>query len=270
MGLGRDAGEHKYIPPSFDPRNLPKMEKSTKGTTTRIMMPMGVQCDSCGEWIARDKKFLSVKEKTGKFYLEEPIIRLKIRCPRCHGEIAITTDPEKRGYNVEYGAHRLYQHYIWEQDKKEKEEAELEKGKGDQLAEHNQKVAQTQKEMSDLEQLEELQFASSARFAVTEEQLLNTTLAKHENKKTEQEEAEEDRLEAERVFKELANKKAGGGSRGSGDVGGEPPAKKRKIAEPTPDEEIAVAVSKKDKKEKKKKKSKKEGLGGLFAGYGSD
>eukprot|EP00754_Rhynchopus_humris_P020573 Rhum_TRINITY_DN14705_c31_g1::Rhum_TRINITY_DN14705_c31_g1_i1::g.112368::m.112368 len=215
MGVGRDAGEQKYIPPNFDPRQLPKTKVKKGGIvqTTRIMMPMGVQCATCGEWIARDKKFLSVKEKAeGEFYLEEQIIRLKIRCPRCHGEIAIKTDPENHGYVVEYGAHRLYQHHVREAEREEEEREERERERGDAMAEHNQKVRETQREMSALEKLEEVHHAQSLRHGVDEEALIKATLEKHvaDRRRREEEELEEDRREADRAFRRLERQQQAG------------------------------------------------------------
>ena len=221
MGVGRDAGEQKYIPPNFDPRQLPKTKVKKGGIvqTTRIMMPMGVQCATCGEWIARDKKFLSVKEKAeGEFYLEEQIIRLKIRCPRCHGEIAIKTDPENHGYVVEYGAHRLYQHHVREAEREEVEREERERERGDAMAEHNQKVRETQREMSALEKLEEVHHAQSLRHGVDEEALIKATLEKHvaDKRRREEEEVEEDRREADRAFRRLERQQQSGGGGGGG------------------------------------------------------
>eukprot|EP00756_Hemistasia_phaeocysticola_P031434 Hpha_TRINITY_DN16352_c0_g2::TRINITY_DN16352_c0_g2_i2::g.58059::m.58059 len=162
MGLGREAGDHKYVGPDFDPSMTPRVPRQQRDnfSTVRMMMPMGVQCNECGEWIAEGKKFNSKKSKVeGANYLKIQIWRITIKCPRCCQEINLKTDPKNFDYEVESGASRLYQHHRSEKLKSDAaEEAEKEK-EGDMLTIQNQKVEQAQKEMRELEQLEKLQYA---------------------------------------------------------------------------------------------------------------
>eukprot|EP01064_Diplonema_japonicum_P019870 TRINITY_DN28754_c0_g1_i1.p1 TRINITY_DN28754_c0_g1~~TRINITY_DN28754_c0_g1_i1.p1 ORF type:complete len:256 (+),score=74.18 TRINITY_DN28754_c0_g1_i1:76-843(+) len=255
MGLGREAGEVKYFPPNFDPSAGTGKTLSKRGAPqVRIMLPMGLQCDACGEWIAQNKKFSSTKEKVrGEEYLGLTIYRLTIKCPRCSQEIAIKTDPKNHDYIVEWGATRNYQHHLAEARKADEEEARLEKEKGDTIAEHNQKVLETRKEMSMLEKIEEIQHAAVVRASVTDDVLMKATLEKHE-KADDTEQRLEDDQEAERVFKRKARE-----------------AKGPTITLPdntVPDSPPAGFAVKKKRKEKKSKKSKDGGgLSDLLGGY---
>eukprot|EP00659_Diplonema_papillatum_P021573 gene21573-33190_t len=140
MGLGREAGETKYYPPNFDPALLPKPLSKKGPQQVRMMMPVGVQCLNCGEWIPENKKFASIKEKVeGETYLGLTIFRLIIKCPRCSNEIALKTDLEHYDYNVEYGASKNYQHYKAVEKEAAQEAAKKAETAGDTLAAHNRK-----------------------------------------------------------------------------------------------------------------------------------
>lgn len=93
---------NKYYPPDFDPRKIPKgKKKRDHGQKVRMMMPMSVRCDSCGEYIYRGKKFNSMKETVeGEDYLGIKIVRLEMRCTNCLAEFAIKTDPQNSDYNT--------------------------------------------------------------------------------------------------------------------------------------------------------------------------
>eukprot|EP01063_Lacrimia_lanifica_P024983 TRINITY_DN32785_c0_g1_i1.p1 TRINITY_DN32785_c0_g1~~TRINITY_DN32785_c0_g1_i1.p1 ORF type:complete len:267 (+),score=120.11 TRINITY_DN32785_c0_g1_i1:92-892(+) len=199
MGLGREAGESKYFPPTYDPKATGKAKGPKGPQTVKIMLPMGLQCEQCGEWIGQNKKFLAQKEKViGEEYLGLAIFRLVFRCASCSNAISIKTDPKNHDYTVEFGAARKYQHHIAEKEKAEAEDAAREKDKGDQLAETNQKVLDTQRQASEMEQLEDMQYKVASRSHLTIEDLFEATAAKHSVTEEEAEAADAD--EAARVF----------------------------------------------------------------------
>lgn len=81
---------NKYYPPDFDPTDIPKMKtQKNRPFNIRIMAPMNMRCDNCGEYIYKGKKFNSRKEDVeDEYYLGLRIFRFYIKCPRCVSEIA--------------------------------------------------------------------------------------------------------------------------------------------------------------------------------------
>eukprot|EP00755_Sulcionema_specki_P012221 Sspe_Gene.50851::Locus_28259_Transcript_1_1_Confidence_1.000_Length_799::g.50851::m.50851 len=202
MGLGREAGESKYFPPNYNPNLVPRAPKRGRNDAhqVRIMMPFGLQCDRCGEWIAQGKKFNSKKQNVeGETYLGIQIIRLMVKCPRCVSDIAIKTDPQNFDYKVEYGAIRKYEHHVSERKKADEEAAEKGKEEGDTIAEHNRKVQESKKEMSQLERLEELRYMSATAASVSQEQALKAVQEKYNRELQALE--DEDAQEAAAVFR---------------------------------------------------------------------
>eukprot|EP01062_Namystynia_karyoxenos_P016720 TRINITY_DN16144_c1_g1_i1.p1 TRINITY_DN16144_c1_g1~~TRINITY_DN16144_c1_g1_i1.p1 ORF type:complete len:291 (+),score=90.30 TRINITY_DN16144_c1_g1_i1:96-968(+) len=202
MGLGREAGEVKYFPPNFDPSTVPRLPPQDRNapSTVRMMMPMGVQCNACGDWIAEGKKFNSKKQKVlSESYLGLPIWRLTVKCPRCCNNISIKTDPQNFDYTIESGAQRLYQHHRAEKVKADAaEQAEKEK-EGDMLAQQNQKVEQAQREMRELERLEQLQYDKADKAELSMDDVLTSSRTKHLHQQRLDEEA--DAREAEAAFR---------------------------------------------------------------------
>jgi len=122
---------NKYYPPDFDPAALPRLRRPKNFQyKVRLMAPFSMRCNTCGEWIAKGKKFNASKEdSTGESYLGIQIYRFYIRCPRCSSEIAFKTDPEHTDYICEVGASRNFEPWREqalqiEESKKEKEEEE--------------------------------------------------------------------------------------------------------------------------------------------------
>ncbi|KAF1743862.1 hypothetical protein MXB_4426 [Myxobolus squamalis] len=109
---------NKYYPPDFDAsliprgpsaiinRNLPR----TRQITIRLMAPMSMRCNSCGEYIYKGKKFNARQETVrNEDYLGLRIYRFYIKCPCCVSEITFKTDPANTDYSMEHGATRSFQ-----------------------------------------------------------------------------------------------------------------------------------------------------------------
>ena len=83
--MGERKVLNKYIPPDFDPAKIPR-GKSAKGgqIKVRIMLPMTICCNTCGEFIVKGTKFNARKEDVkGEDYLGMRIFRFYFRCTRC-------------------------------------------------------------------------------------------------------------------------------------------------------------------------------------------
>ena len=98
--MGDRKDRNKYIPPDFDPAKVPRGKRPADGQIkVRMMLPMSICCQTCGNFISKGTKFNSRKEDAkGETYLGLRIFRFYFRCPRCSGEIAMKTDPERSDY----------------------------------------------------------------------------------------------------------------------------------------------------------------------------
>lgn len=98
--MGERKVLNKYIPPDFDPAKVPRGKRPADGQIkVRMMLPMSICCQTCGNFISKGTKFNSRKEDAkGETYLGLRIFRFYFRCPRCSGEIAMKTDPERSDY----------------------------------------------------------------------------------------------------------------------------------------------------------------------------
>ena len=73
---------NKYYPPDYDPSKIPKLPKGAKSRqwVQRVMAPFNMRCNTCGEYIARAKKFNMRREKVvGEDYLGLMIFRFYLR-----------------------------------------------------------------------------------------------------------------------------------------------------------------------------------------------
>ena len=115
--MGERKVLNKYIPPDFDPSKIPRSKKKDGAKTQskiRMMLPMSICCNTCGNYITKGTKFNARKEDAiGEEYLGLKVFRFYFRCSRCSAEIAMKTDPKNADY-VEAGANALRAE--WEKD----------------------------------------------------------------------------------------------------------------------------------------------------------
>ena len=112
--MGERKVLNKYIPPDFDPSKIPRGKKKegrvNNAMKVRMMLPMTVCCNTCGNFIVKGTKFNSRKEDAvGEEYLGLQIFRFFFRCNRCSQEISMKTDPKNSDYVVESGASRNFE-----------------------------------------------------------------------------------------------------------------------------------------------------------------
>lgn len=150
---------NKYYPPDFDPSKIPRARcPRNRQFTVRLMVPCNIKCYTCGEYIAKGKKFNARKEDVENMtYLGVRIYRFYIKCPGCLAEISFRTDPESTDYIIEAGAHRNFQalKLAEEQAAREEREAKEEIESNPMLLLEN-RTQQSQYEMEVLESLEDL------------------------------------------------------------------------------------------------------------------
>lgn len=167
--MGERKVVNKYIPADFDPSLVPKGKKlSAKDGTVpvRMMLPFSLQCSTCGEFLYRGRKFNSKKEAMGGpdgVYLGITRWRFYIKCTSCARPITFLTDPKNGDYEMESGGTRNYEVYKDKEAEEEKAaEEEEEEKKLDPMKALENRVLDSQREMADLDNLEEIK-AMNAR-----------------------------------------------------------------------------------------------------------
>ncbi|KAH8432037.1 Saf4/Yju2 family protein [Aspergillus melleus] len=241
----------KYYPPDFDPSAITRTPKHLRSTgpkviTVRLMAPFSMKCTHCGEYIYRGRKFNARKETTEEKYFSIPIYRFYIRCTRCSGEITFVTDPKNMDYRAEKGAKRNFEPWRdasaaagtydeTEQetlDRLEKEEGEeQEQLERDKMAELEEKMQDSKREMAIADALDEIR-TRNARIERTEglgEDVALGQVRDQVDEKREREEREDEEA-ARRAFmtetgekvKRLVEEEEGGQEAGPSSVGSKP------------------------------------------------
>lgn len=207
----------KYYPPDFDPSAIgrtPKhlRQKGPKVITVRLMAPFSMKCTNCGEYIYRGRKFNARKQTLEERYLSIPIYRFYIRCTRCSGEITFRTDPKNMDYECEKGAKRNFEPW---RDSKDEKYNETEQETLDRL-EREENEEQEQLERDKMAELEEKMQDSKREMAIAdaldEIRTRNARIARNESKGDEvalnfvRDEVDEARLREEKEDEEAARR----------------------------------------------------------------
>lgn len=157
------------------------------------MAPCNMRCDTCGDYIARGKKFNARKETVDhEEYLGLKVFRFYFKCPRCMQEITFKTDPKNYDYVVEHGATPNFKalklaHQQEAAEMKEKEEEE--RLNPMKLLENRTKASR--REMENLEALEDLKEMSQREVVIDYDELLKKKKAEFEADMKRQEEEDE-------------------------------------------------------------------------------
>lgn len=152
-----------------------------------------MRCNTCGDYIARGKKFNARKETVDhEDYLGLKVFRFYFKCPRCMQEITFKTDPKNYDYVVEHGATpnfkalKLAHQQEVEQQKEKEEEERLNPMK---LLENRTKASR--REMENLEALEDLKEMNQREVVVDYNDLLKKKKDEFEAEMKRQEEEDE-------------------------------------------------------------------------------
>ena len=170
--MGERKVLNKYIPADFDPRLVPRSKKPKDDLVpVRMMLPFSIQCSSCSSFMYRGTKFNSKKEPMkgpeGK-YLGIQRFRLYIKCTTCSRPISFLTDPKNADYEMENGGTRNYE--VWHDKTKTEEEILAEKEqdeKLDPMKALENRVLDSQREMQDLENLDEIKAMNMRHLQMT-------------------------------------------------------------------------------------------------------
>ena len=167
--MGERKVLNKYIPADFDPALIPRGTKlSAKDGTVpvRMMLPFSIQCSTCHTFLYRGRKFNSKKEAMGGpngKYLGITRWRFYIKCTQCARPITFLTDPQHADYEMESGGTRNYEVY---KDKEQTETAAAEATEQEETLDPmkalENRVADSQREMAELDALEQIK-AMNAR-----------------------------------------------------------------------------------------------------------
>jgi hypothetical protein len=167
---------NKYYPPNFDPNNNSTVKRGkVRQKKVRLMAPFSMQCNTCGEFIYKGKKFNARKERAiGEDYLGLQIFRFYIRCPVCASEIMFKTDLENTDYICERGATRNYE--PWRDETKAFQEMKKDREKIEEdnpmLALEN-RTLDSKREMDILDALDELKTKNAQLEKVNPDEIIS-------------------------------------------------------------------------------------------------
>ncbi len=164
------------------------------------MAPCNMKCNTCGDYIAKGKKFNARKETVeNESYLGLKVFRFYFKCPRCMQEITFKTDPKNMDYEVEHGATQNFkalklaeQQAVQEQKDKEEDE----KLNPMKLLENRTKASRI--EMETIEALEDLKEMNQNKNVLDFESIRKVETNKIEQQLAKQE--EEDELFVKSIF----------------------------------------------------------------------
>jgi len=182
--MGERKVINKYYPPDFDPSKIPKKKRpKNEQIKVRMMLPMSIRCNTCGEYLYKGKKFNARKETViGEEYLGVKIFRFYIKCTRCSSELTLKTDPEHSDYACEAGASRNFepwreQQRIEEEIKKKRENEE----EGDPMKSLENRTTDSKMEMDILDALDEIKALRARQSRIDYESLFSNQKRKYQD-----------------------------------------------------------------------------------------
>lgn len=150
--------QNKYYPPDYDPSKVPRVKRKSKQNEVRIMAPINMKCNTCGNYIATATKFNAKKETVeDETYNNILIFRFYIKCPRCMAAIIFRTNPKEQTYEVEHGATENFMALkLAQKQAQEEAEAEEEEEKIDPMKQLEKRTKASRQQMEASEQIQSL------------------------------------------------------------------------------------------------------------------
>ena len=172
---------NKYYPPDFDPSKLTKVKRAKeKQDNVRMMLPMSVRCNTCGNFMYIGTKFNMRKETCNdEDYLGIKVFRFYFKCSRCYAEITMKTDPKNHDYVCENGATRNYEPWRDIQHAETVLKAKRALEDSDAMKNLENRTYDSKREMAILDALEEVKQLNRRLSKVNHDELLLKTLAKY-------------------------------------------------------------------------------------------
>jgi len=173
--MGERKVLNKYYPPDFDPSKIPRRRQpKNQQIKVRMMLPMSIQCATCGTYIYKGTKFNSRKEDViGETYLGIQIFRFYFKCTKCSAEITFKTDPQNSDYTVESGASRNFEPWRDQDEAADKEKRKRDAEEmGDAMKALENRAMDSKQDMDILAALEEMRSMKSRHAGVSVDQML--------------------------------------------------------------------------------------------------
>ncbi|KAI8102508.1 hypothetical protein M9435_006108 [Picochlorum sp. BPE23] len=198
---------NKYFPPDFDPSKVPKaktIRSGDKQMKVRMMLPMSVRCNTCGNFMYKGTKFNTRMENVkGEDYLGIRLYRFYYKCTNCSAEFCMKTDPKSTDYIVEAGATRNYEAWRDKEEAAERVKAKREEEeKGDAMKALENRTLDSKREMDIMTALDEMKSLKSRHANIDHDTALAALkkAARDEGKTLEQELDEEDERQVQMML----------------------------------------------------------------------